>query len=95
MPANPQGFATPDSSISLAVWMLCGASVDFGSSSYSTGDMSGNIYEGARGRVNRSDASKIQLFGVVHDGVGVRDAVLVVVVVDDGNLVVCEILPHS
>ena len=26
-PNNPQGFATPDSSINLAVWMLCGASV--------------------------------------------------------------------
>ena len=34
-PGNPQGFATPDSSINLAVWMLCGASVDFGGGAYS------------------------------------------------------------
>lgn len=59
-PGNPQGFATPDSSINLAVWMLCGASVDFGSGSYSAGDMHGNIYEGAGGRVSRSDAAKIR-----------------------------------
>ena len=59
-PNNPQGFATPDSSINLAVWMLCGASVDFGSGAYSVADMSGNIYEGAGGRISRSDASKIQ-----------------------------------
>ena len=59
-PGNPQGFATPDSSINLAVWMLCGASVDFGGGAYSVADMSGNIYEGAGGRVSRSDAGKIQ-----------------------------------
>ena len=59
-PGNPQGFATPDSSINLAVWMLCGASVDFGSGAYSVSDMSGNIYEGAGGRISRSDAAKIQ-----------------------------------
>lgn len=59
-PGNPQGFATPDSSVNLAVWMLCGASVDFDSGSYSAGDMHGNIYEGAGGRVSRSDVSKIQ-----------------------------------
>jgi len=59
-PNNPQGFATPDSSINLAVWMLCGASVDFDSGAYSVADMSGNIYEGAGGRISRSDASKIQ-----------------------------------
>ena len=59
-PGNPQGFATPDSSINLAVWMLCGASVDFDSGSYSVADMYGNIYEGAGGRISRSDAGKIQ-----------------------------------
>ena len=59
-PGNPQGFATPDSSINLAVWMLCGASVDFGGGAYSVADMSGNIYEGAGGRVSRSDVGKIQ-----------------------------------
>lgn len=33
--------------------------------------------------------------GVVDDDVGVRDPALVVVVVDDGHLVVAEVLPHS
>lgn len=32
--------------------------------------------------------------GVVYDDVGVRDPALVVVVVDDGHLVVREVLPH-